>query len=245
MRLLMFVALSAVLTAGAVRAGEVAAVSGDTVRLDRGTFRLYGVNAPEMDQICLDGKGESWPCGLAARDRLAEAIKAGNLNCDDQGADPLNPTRRLGLCWLQAADMSLNQRIVREGWALSIVAPGSRGFKADQDDAEDHQRGLWQGCFVSSADFRRLAKSKAVLRGQGCRMFGKQAALELLFPTSLPMPAGCAIKGNNVLRAQVSGHRGVYHSKECRSYPRAKWPDRWFCSEEDARAAGYRKSLTC
>jgi endonuclease YncB( thermonuclease family) len=245
MRWQAIVALSVGLTANAVLAADVTAINGDTVRLDRLIFRLQGVNAPELDQTCLDDKGVPWSCGIAARDRLDQAVKSAKVDCDDQGVDPLNPRRRLGLCWLMEADISLNQRVVREGWALSFAPAGRRGFKADQDDAQDNQRGLWKGCFTSAADFRRWEKGRAELRGQGCRLLSKQAVRDLLFPTHPSMPPGCAIKGNNVLRAQVSGHRGVYHLPSCRSYQRAKWPNRWFCSEEDARAAGYRKSLTC
>jgi hypothetical protein len=31
----------------------------------------------------------------------------------------------------------------------------------------------------------------------------------------------------------------------CRSYPGLGNPDRWFCSEEDAQAAGFRKAYNC
>jgi hypothetical protein len=31
----------------------------------------------------------------------------------------------------------------------------------------------------------------------------------------------------------------------CRSYPGLTKPDRWFCSEEDAQAAGFRRAYNC
>jgi methylphosphotriester-DNA--protein-cysteine methyltransferase len=47
------------------------------------------------------------------------------------------------------------------------------------------------------------------------------------------------------VRAKVTGYRGIYHLEGCRSYRTLKNPNRWFCSEEDAQAAGFRRALTC
>ena len=56
------------------------------------------------------------------------------------------------------------------------------------------------------------------------------------------MPAGCAVKGHYATRAWPS--KGIYHLPECGSYRRTK-VKRWFCSGEDALAAGFRKAYTC
>lgn len=238
-------ALALAMLIGRSAAAQVTAVSGDTLRVGGTLFRLDGVDAPELDQVCLNDKGAVWACGTAARDALASALDKHAVDCDDRGADPLLPSRRIGICWLDAADLSLNQRLVREGWAVGFESEGQPRFKADQNAAQDNRRGLWQGCFVAPVDLRHWNKSKAQLRGRSCRAVDNRKARDQLFPERPAMPPGCAIKGNNVIRAQVSGHRGVYHLESCRSYPRAKWPNRWFCSEEEAQAAGYRKSLTC
>ena len=59
------------------------------------------------------------------------------------------------------------------------------------------------------------------------------------------MPPGCSIKGKFAVRARVTGNLGIYHLQACRSYPGLGNPDRWFCSEEDAQAAGFRKAYNC
>ena len=61
----------------------------------------------------------------------------------------------------------------------------------------------------------------------------------------LAMPAGCNIKGKFAVRARVTGNLGIYHLQACRSYPGLGNPDHWFCSEEDAQAAGFRKAYNC
>ena len=58
------------------------------------------------------------------------------------------------------------------------------------------------------------------------------------------MPAGCNIKGKYAVRARVTGNTGIYHLQTCRSYPGLD-QDRWFCSEDDALAAGFRKAYNC
>jgi len=59
------------------------------------------------------------------------------------------------------------------------------------------------------------------------------------------MPAGCNIKGKYAVRARVTGNLGIYHLQACRSYPGLGNPDRWFCSEDDAQAAGFRRAYNC
>jgi len=59
------------------------------------------------------------------------------------------------------------------------------------------------------------------------------------------MPSGCSVKGKFAARARVTGNLGIYHLQGCRSYPALAKPDRWFCSEEDAQAAGFRRAYNC
>jgi methylphosphotriester-DNA--protein-cysteine methyltransferase len=67
----------------------------------------------------------------------------------------------------------------------------------------------------------------------------------VLFPDDPAMPSGCSIKGKFAVRARVTGNVGVYHLQGCSSYPALTKPDRWFCSEDDAQAAGFRRAYNC
>ena len=58
------------------------------------------------------------------------------------------------------------------------------------------------------------------------------------------MPAGCPIKGKLAYRAWPF-HIGIYHTEGCGSYQRTKRNERWFCSEDEAKEAGFRKSFAC
>jgi methylphosphotriester-DNA--protein-cysteine methyltransferase len=47
------------------------------------------------------------------------------------------------------------------------------------------------------------------------------------------------------VRARVTGNVGIYHLQGCPSYAGLPRPDRWFCSEDDAQAAGFRRAFNC
>jgi len=67
----------------------------------------------------------------------------------------------------------------------------------------------------------------------------------VLFPNDPAMPPSCNIKGKFAARARVTGNIGIYHLRGCPSYAGLTGPDRWFCSEDDAKAAGFRAAYNC
>jgi len=226
---------------GPSSAADVIIKDGDTLRLGTTLFRLEGIDAPELDQVCLDDNDAEWACGIEARNALIRLIGNRAVNCHDNGPDPAYPENHLGLCWVGDENVSLNQRLVRDGWALNFD-PKHR-FKADQDEAQESRRGLWMGCFAAPWDLRSWRKSAAKLLGPSCGDVA--SARNRLFPEHIEMPAGCPIKGKIAVRARALGYRGIYHLESCRSYHTTKNPNRWFCSEEEAKAAGFRKSYRC
>jgi endonuclease YncB( thermonuclease family) len=213
------------------------AESAGNLTLDGRTYRLDRIDAPEIDQTCIDGEGEAYPCGRAAAQAREEFIAGRAVHCADLGPHPAYARWRIGRCSVGETD--LNRWLVKEGWAINLE-PGAKGrFKGEEDDARAGRLGMWKGCFVAPREFRQQSKRSAQLLGSNCR----PDAREKLFPAEVRMPPGCEIKGKYALRALP--HKGTYHVPGCRSYGRIGNPDRWFCSEEDARAAGFRRSLTC
>jgi endonuclease YncB( thermonuclease family) len=224
-------------------AAEVVIHDGDSLTLGNARYRLHGIDAPELDQVCLDENGRVWPCGVQARERLKEAIGGRQVHCDDKGPDPgLPQRRRMGECHVLGVETTLHQWLVRQGWALNFE---NGQYQDDQEQALVGPSGLWRGCFSTPQDFRLGNKRTANLLGQSCAALDDKRKRALLFPNHLAMPPGCAIKGKFALRAQITGHRGIYHMEGCRSHQRTKSPDRWFCSEADALAAGFRKAYPC
>lgn len=224
---------------------EASIADGHTLIVDGVTYRLDGIEAPQTDQTCIDEKGAAWTCGVAARDRLQEHVGKRDVRCTDRGADSVFRKKRIGECFVAGEATSLNQWMVQQGWALNADRSAKGRFKADRDNASAQRSGLWKGCFVSPEDLRRFTISTSAMLGAACPAPNNWRIRKMLFPENPAMPAGCEIKGRIALRSQVAGYLGIYHLPSCGSYARTRQAQRWFCSEQEAQAAGYRKSYTC
>jgi endonuclease YncB( thermonuclease family) len=242
MRLLL--AILATLLTSSSWAAEPVIKDGGTIQLADTTYRLDGIDAPEFDQICVDDHADPWTCGVEARDQLAKLIGKREVRCRDLGADPTTGKRRIGICTVEGENTSLNQNMVREGFALNFEPAAKGRFKADETAAKEALAGLWKGCFAAPAEFRHWQKT-ATLLGTACRNDKDRELREILFPDDTAMPPGCSIKGKFAVRARVTGNVGIYHMQGCRSYAGTTKPERWFCSEDDAQAAGFRKAYNC
>jgi endonuclease YncB( thermonuclease family) len=239
-----FILLLAVFSASQSLAAGAIVRDGGTIQVAGVTYRLDGIDAPELDQLCVDEHADAWACGIEARDQLANLIGGRQVRCEDLGLGTTYKKRHIGICTVEGESASLNQLLVRQGLALNFE-PYARGrFREDEIAAKDNRRGLWKGCFVAPEQFRWGRKDGALL-GDSCRPDKDREIRAVLFPEEPAMPSGCPIKGKFALRARVTDNVGVYHLQACRSYPALTRPDRWFCSEEDAQAAGFRKAYNC
>lgn len=108
--------------------------------------------------------------------------------------------------------------LLEAGLAWSYL---STAFTAEEERAQAAGRGVWQAPTATAAEFRR-ALDAAVLAGR-----------------PLPPNPACAIKGN----INGAGDR-IYHLPGRSGYEeriiRVEQGERWFCSEAEAAAAGWR-----
>ncbi|EAQ34811.1 nuclease (SNase-like) [Nitrobacter sp. Nb-311A] len=223
------------LSAVAVRAetilGEAHIVDGDTVEIGEKKIRLNGLDAPETDQLCLDAKGKKWACGVASRDALAAFSKTRPWSCDVSGNDRYD--RFLASCSI--AGQNINQWMVRHGWALAFVKYSDR-YVAEETKARDTQAGLWSGAFIAPWGWRSRNKQSAVFGAVSVPTNAQELLLGSVSSQEAPDPA-CTIK------AGVSNGECIYHLAGDRWYAKMNMdkPDRrWFCSEQEAEAAGCR-----
>jgi endonuclease YncB( thermonuclease family) len=206
------------------------------IEVDGKSFRLDGIDTPERDQSCLNEDGEEFACGTTAAEELDKFVAGRSVKCEDIRADPAYPKRRIGEC--SVAGIDLGHWLVGQGWALNLQPTAKGRFTIDEEDARAAHSGLWKGCFVAPQDFRRWNKHSAKLLGANC----PPDARDKLFPEEANMPSGCEIKAHYTLRAWP--YAGIYHLPSCGSYRRTR-AKRWFCSEEAAVEAGFRKAYTC
>ena len=206
------------------------------------TYRLDGIDAPELDQICIDDHADAWSCGVDARDQLAKLVGGHVVHCEDRGPDTATRKRHLGICTVEGETTSLNQL-----WSVGLCDEPRRG-------QEPVRRRRGHGQRRSQGDLERLLRRPAgiparqkdgALLGGACPADKDREIRSVLFPEISTMPPRCTIKAKFAVRARVTGNVGIYHLQGCRSYPAMTRPDRWFCSEDDAQAAGFRRAYNC
>src|SRR3569832_912775 len=66
--------------ASALTAGA-AVRDANSIQLGDVTYRLDGVDAPELDQVCIDDHADPWTCGIDARDQLAKLVGGKSVCC--------------------------------------------------------------------------------------------------------------------------------------------------------------------
>ena len=147
MRILILLAW--LVAAGPVWAADAIVRDGDTIQLGNIMYRMAGIDAPELDQTCLDEHADVWACGTETRDQLVKLIAQREVRCEDLGPDSAFKNRRVGLCSVVGESISLNQLLLRQGFAVAVDPVASKGFTVDEAQARERRQGLWKGCFVA------------------------------------------------------------------------------------------------
>ena len=205
-----FAALMAATTpARAEIAGTASVIDGDTIEIHRTRIRLFGIDAPESSQLCESG-GKKYRCGQQAALALDGMTAGKTVRCQEKDRDRYG--RTVAECF--TGSTSLNGWMVAQGWAVAY-RQYSKAFIPQEEDARRARRGIWQGSFQMPADYRRKPSPE------------EQAA-----------HGECLIKGN----INSKGGR-LYHLPGSSGYGKTKIDtakgERWFCSEDEARAAGW------
>jgi endonuclease YncB( thermonuclease family) len=205
--------------------GAAKVVDGDTLDIGATRVRLFGIDAPEGRQHCTRDSTD-WPCGVEAANKLRALIGNEPLDCVQRDVDQYG--RVVAVCNKGATD--LGAAMVRAGLALAY-RHYSTDYVADEDDAHRAKRGMWAGEFTAPWDYRHGSSDSAPAYPRA------QPSSEQT--QSPPQRAQCLIKGN----INTHGER-IYHLPGTRGYDETviteSKGERWFCSEDDARAAGWR-----
>ena len=206
---------------GPTLSGRARVIDGDTLALRGKRIRLFGIDTPESAQTCRTG-GAQWRCGERATRALAGRIGGSTVACGERDRDRYE--RVVAVC--RAPGVDLNAWMVQSGWALAYRR-FSRAYVDEERAARTARRGIWRGDFVAPWDWC-----------DGERLTGAAAARTR---DTQSASGSCRIKGN----INRSGER-IYHVPGGAFYESTRLEpakgERWFCSESEARAAGWRKS---
>lgn len=132
-------------------AGPPRVIDGDTLQVAGQRVRLFGIDAPDLDQVCQHA-GRDYPCGKVARAALWDLVAGLDVSCAPEGAAPQEDGSILATC--TAGGFGLNANMVHAGWALADPQAPDR-YQAAQADAEQARRGLWRGRFDPPWEWRQ------------------------------------------------------------------------------------------
>ena len=130
------------------RADEV--LDGDTLEVEGQRLRLFGIDAFELGQTCLDAGGQPWHCGAAAKAALAELVQDQAIACtvlDDTPADGY-----VAQCTVRD-EIDLGGYMVRSGLALADPQL-AEDYRAEQAAAKAAAAGVWGGTFNPPWEWR-------------------------------------------------------------------------------------------
>ncbi len=189
--------------------GKVRVIDGDTIMVGNEKTRLFGIDAPELDQTCTRADGKVWKCGAWVRAEVRRRYQNKIADCEVLDHDRYG--RLVGRCWINGDDMG--EKLVLDGLAFPYVK-----YTKDYVDAETRAKalglGLHSGSYEAPSDYR---KSK----------------------TGPPPPdLNCPIKGN-IGRTGRKIYHMPGQEDYGRTRINVKKGERWFCNEAQARAAGW------
>jgi micrococcal nuclease len=154
-----------------------------------------------------------------ATTRLTQLILGRNVALQAKLTEDRDAFDRL-LRYVHSGSTDIGLLLVREGLVMSYEKyphPLLREYEAAEVQATSARTGLWGSCSISASS------ATAVKTGA---------------------PQGCDIKGN----INADGKR-IYHLATCPFYGRtlidASTGERWFCTEAEAKAAGWLKAGNC
>lgn len=207
------------LTRNATRTARVARViDGDTIELQNGeTVRYIGVDTPET--VHPDKPSECFGAAASRKNRELVEGKQVRLERDVSNSDKYGRLLR----YVYVGDTFVNKYLVAHGFAHAVSYPPDVKyqdvFRKAQRTARRNERGAWGAC----TDTAKRTSEK----------------------TEAGNKRDCRIKGN----ISYEDKEKIYHIPGCEYYEETvineEKGERWFCSEEAAREAGWRKAYNC
>ena len=199
---------------------SVRVIDGDTLEIDGHTVQLYGIDAPELGQYC-QRSSDLWACGMEAALFLQKTVtfEGPPIECapwDEEPADNGGSGLVIGVCQIGPKVVGLT--MVQNGYAVAL--PDSfPDYKEAEKQARQAKLGLWQSDFVPPWQWRE---------GEGAEA------------RSSDWVRRCNVKG-----ALGPAGEAIYYVPTDREYDDvaidAARGEQMFCSDEEARAAGWTR----
>ncbi|GAB4814194.1 hypothetical protein N2152v2_001240 [Parachlorella kessleri] len=228
--------------AGETLLGPARVVDGDTLEVEDTKIRVNGIDAPEKAQPCRNKSGKVYACGLDAKAVLEAKVGQTPVACEVKELDKFG--RSVATCYANSgAGEDLGAYMVESGYAVAYWKYGTE-YCPLHEQARAAKRGIWAGSFQLPSDWRHMPLDIDDVVGVPPPCPGPTAEVtnvqgDAVPADELPPNPQCPIKGN----INAKGER-IYHVPGGNFYDATSVEvsegERWFCSEREAVAAGWR-----
>jgi endonuclease YncB( thermonuclease family) len=201
---------------------DLRVIDGDTLQSNGDIIQLYGIDAPELGQICLR-EGEPWPCGVEAALALQKLVTLSGqpVICKPwkESGQSDGPNGELVRVCELGDDQDLSLAMLRDGYAVALQG-SFPDYGEVERKAKEADLGIWGSQFTLPSEWRA-----------GQRTAGKADE-----PTDACNVKG-TLRGDNQRIYVVPTDKG--YDAETLDPARG---ERLFCSDEEARRAGWRRA---
>jgi endonuclease YncB( thermonuclease family) len=133
---------------------KIQVIDGDTIHIGKLKYRFFGIDAPEIKQIC-EKDNTKIQCGVIAKSVLQNKIADKIPECVVKDKDRYQ--RLVAECFV--GKESLSRFMVREGYAVAY-SQYSKDFVEDEKYAKENKLGIWSMNFQMPSDYRKSLRNK-------------------------------------------------------------------------------------
>ena len=133
---------------------EIQVIDGDTIHIGKLKYRFFGIDAPEIKQIC-EKDNTKIQCGVIAKSVLKNKIADKIPECVVKDKDRYQ--RLVAECFV--GKESLSRFMVREGYAVAY-SQYSKDFINDEKYAKENKLGIWSMNFQVPSEYRKSLRNK-------------------------------------------------------------------------------------
>jgi endonuclease YncB( thermonuclease family) len=133
---------------------KIQVIDGDTIHIGKLKYRLFGIDAPEIKQIC-EKDNTKIQCGVIAKSVLKNKIADKIPECIVKDKDRYQ--RLVAECFI--GKESLSRFMVREGYAVAYTQY-SKDFIEDEKYAKENKLGIWSMNFQMPSEYRKSLRNK-------------------------------------------------------------------------------------
>ena len=134
--------------------GRASIIDGDTLEIHSTRIRLWGIDAPEHNQLCRGDDSLPYRCGAKAANDLYDFIANRLVTCSQVDSDRYG--RAVAVC--SVGEVGLAEWLVHNGLALDWPRYSRGEYDPAQGKAKRAERGIWSGSFVEPWQFRNCIR---------------------------------------------------------------------------------------